>query len=70
MTWSHTLFKQNIKSGFIKFTWIWSLNLKAMNDNTKTSKAFTSKENDKDEKIINKMKMMRTISCEKKPIQL
>lgn len=41
-----------------------------MNDNTKTSKAFTSKENDKDEKIINKMKMMRTISCEKKPIQL
>jgi hypothetical protein len=50
MTWSHTVFKQNIKSGFSKFTWIWSLKPKAMNDNTKPSKTFTSKENDKDEK--------------------
>ncbi len=44
MTWSHTLFKQNIKGGLIKFTWIWSLNPKAMNDSTKPSKTFTSKE--------------------------
>jgi hypothetical protein len=48
--WSHTWFKQNIKSGFTKFTWIWSSNPKAMNDNAKPSKTFTSKENDKDEK--------------------
>ncbi len=40
MTWSHALFKQNIKSGFTKFTWIWSLNPKAMNDNIKRLKDF------------------------------
>ncbi len=49
MTWSHALFKQDIKSGFSKFTWIWSLKPNAMNDNTKPSMIFTSKENDKDE---------------------